>query len=90
MGFNAMPGDQAGQRVFDVKLQDKLVLEGFDIAATAGAVNKAVIKEFKGIEGASVLVLELVPKLADPQPGQAPIINFIEIIKEEAKAVAGI
>jgi outer membrane protein assembly factor BamB len=85
MGFNAMPGDQAGQRVFDVKLQDKLVLEGFDIVATAGAANKAVVKEFKGIEAASVLVLELVPKLTDPQPGQAPIINFIEVIKEEAK-----
>jgi hypothetical protein len=89
MGFCAMPGDQAGQRVFDVKLQDKLVLEGFDIAATAGAANTAVVKEFKGIEGGTTLVVELVPKSADPQAGQAPIINFIEVIKEETKAVAG-
>ncbi len=90
MGFSAMQGDQAGQRVFDVKLQDKLVLEGFDIMATAGAANTAVVKEFKGVNAQSALVVELLAKQADPQPNQAPVINFIEIIKEEAKAVAGI
>jgi hypothetical protein len=91
LGFNAPPEDQAGQRVFDVKLQDSVVLENFDIVAAAGAVNRAVAKEFKGIEAANVLVLELIPKLAlsgvegpaDPQTNQAPIINCIEVIKEE-------
>ena len=83
MGFNAPPGEQAGQRVFDIKLQDKLVLESFEIAATAGAANKAVIKEFNGIQAGSRLVVELLAKAANPQAGQAPIINFIEVIKEE-------
>ena len=89
MGFNAAPGDQAGRRVFDIKLQDQLVLEGFDIAATAGAANTAVVKQFNGIQAGSTLVVELLAKAANPQPGQAPIINFIEVIKEEPKAVAG-
>jgi len=88
MGFNAAPGEQAGQRVFDIKLQDKLVLESFDIAATAGAANKAVIKEFNGIQAGSTLIVELLAKAANPQAGQAPIINFIEVIKEERKTVA--
>jgi len=90
MGFCAMRGEQAGQRVFDIKLQDKVVLEGFDIVAGAGAPNTAVVKEFKGIEAASALAVELVPKVAEPQAHQAPVINFIEVIKEEPKALAGI
>jgi len=88
LSFSAMPGDLVGQRIFDIKLQDKVVVGDFDIAAAAGAVNRAVVKEFKGIEAASVLTLELIPKLADPQANQAPIINCIEIIAEEAKPVA--
>jgi hypothetical protein len=88
LGFSAMPGDRAGQRIFDIKLQDKIVVESFDIAATAGAVNKAVIREFKGIQAGSSLVVDLLAKPANPQPSQAPIINCIEVIKEETKAVA--
>jgi orotate phosphoribosyltransferase-like protein len=84
LGFNALPGDQAGQRIFDIKLQDRAVLERFDILETAGKANKAVIKEFKGVRAESVLVLELLPKSANPQMNQAPIINFIEVIREDA------
>jgi outer membrane protein assembly factor BamB len=85
LGFNAMPGDAVGRRVFDIKLQGKVVLEGFDIMETAGRANRAVIKEFKGIEARESLALELVPKSTDPQANQAPVINFIEVIREEGK-----
>ncbi len=88
LGFNALPQDQAGQRVFDVKLQDNVVLENFDILETAGKVNRAVVKEFKGVRADSVLVLELLPKSANPQMNQAPVINFIEVIREEAGEIA--
>ncbi|GAI55449.1 unnamed protein product, partial [marine sediment metagenome] len=47
LGFNALPGDHAGRRVFDIKLQDKVVLQSFDILETAGKANRAVVKEFK-------------------------------------------
>jgi hypothetical protein len=90
LGFNALPGDQAGRRVFDIKLQDKVVVESFDILETAGKANRAVVKEFKGVRAESVLVLELLPKSANPQKNQAPIINFIEVIREDAGEIAQI
>jgi hypothetical protein len=90
LGFNAMPDDQEGQRVFDIKLQDRVVLESFDILATAGYANRAVVKEFKSIEAGSILTLELIAKFANPDIDQAPIINFIEVIKEDSIEVAGI
>ena len=90
LGFNALPGDQAGRRIFDIKLQDKVVAESFDILETAGKVNRAVVKEFKGVRAESVLVLELLPKSANPQMNQAPIINFIEVIREDVGEIAQI
>jgi outer membrane protein assembly factor BamB len=90
LGFNALPGDQAGQRIFDIKLQDKVVSENFDILETAGKTNIAVVKEFKDVRAESVLVLELLPKTANPQINQAPIINFIEVIREDAGDIAQI
>ncbi len=88
LGFKALQGDKNGQRVFDIKLQDKMVLKNFDILKTAGKINRAVIKEFKGIKAKNVLVLELVPKSSNPQVYQAPIINFIEVIREESGEIA--
>jgi len=90
LGFNALPGDQAGLRIFDIKLQDKVVVESFDILETAGKANRAVVKEFKGVRAESVLVLELLPKSANPQMNQAPIINFIEVIREDTGEIAQI
>ena len=88
LGFNALPGDREGRRVFDIKLQDKVVSKGFDVVKTAGCANKAVVHEFKGIRAKDALALELIPKSADPQANQAPIINFIEVIREGAGEMA--
>jgi outer membrane protein assembly factor BamB len=88
LGFNALPGDKAGRRVFDVKLGGKVVLKDFDIVEAAGRANRAVVREFKGIRAGGALALELVAKSADPQADQAPIINFIEVIREDAGEVA--
>ena len=90
LGFNALPEDREGRRVFDVKLQNKIVLENFDILVTAGNANRAVVKEFKGIEAGSAMVLEMLAKSTNPNPDQAPIINFIEVIREDTINVAGI
>ncbi|HUT45236.1 MAG TPA: PQQ-binding-like beta-propeller repeat protein [Sedimentisphaerales bacterium] len=86
LGFNALPEDREGRRVFDIKLQDKVVLESFDILATAGKANRAVVKEFKGIEAGSAMVLELLARSANPNIDQAPIINFIEVIREDVQS----
>jgi len=85
LGFSALPEDQPGQRIFDIKLQGRAVLKSFDILRSAGKSNKAVVKEFKGIRVKNALALELVPKSANPQMSQAPIINFIEVIREETR-----
>jgi len=90
LGFSALPEDREGQRVFDIKLQDKVVLEDFDILATAGSANRAVVKEFKGIEAGNAIVLELIPKFVNPNIDRAPIINFIEVIREDSRQVAGL
>lgn len=42
--------DEAGRRVFDVSLQGKTVLKGFDIFQVAGGKMKCVVKEFTGIQ----------------------------------------
>ncbi|MHC4172540.1 MAG: outer membrane protein assembly factor BamB family protein [Planctomycetota bacterium] len=90
LGFNALPEDHAGQRIFDIKLQDSVVSKSFDILETTGEANRAIVKEFRGIRAKSVLVLELLPKSANPQMNQAPIINFIEVIREDTPEIAEI
>jgi outer membrane protein assembly factor BamB len=87
LGFTALPGDKRGQRIFDVKLQDSVVLRDFDILKTAGKANKAIVKKFKGVRVKNNLVLELVPKSANLQinSDEAPIINFIEVIRERTR-----
>jgi len=90
LGFNALPEDVPGQRIFDIKLQDNVVSKNFDILGTAEKPNNAVVKEFKGIRVENDLVLELVPKSAEPQVNQAPIINFIEVIREDAGEIASL
>jgi outer membrane protein assembly factor BamB len=90
LGFNAPATDKAGRRVFDVKLQGKVVLKGFDIMRTAGNANTAVVKQFTGIRAGKTLVVEMLANAADPQMNQAPLINCIEVIREDAKALAAV
>ncbi len=80
--FAEIEGAKPGQRVFDVKLQDKLVLKDFDIAAAAGG-NHAVVKQFDGIVAAGALNVELIPKAKEPSAISAPIISGIELISAD-------
>jgi outer membrane protein assembly factor BamB len=58
LGFTRLPGDAAGSRVFDVKLQGKTVLKNFDVAKAA-AVGAVVVREIKGVEVMGNLLVEL-------------------------------
>jgi outer membrane protein assembly factor BamB len=89
LGFMAPSGDQKGERVFDAKLQGDVVLKDFDILEAAGAPDKAVIKELQGVKVEDNLAVELVPKTPNPMITQAPMINFIEVIREDASVVKG-
>ena len=71
---------KAGRRVFDVSLQGRRVLEGFDIAGSAGGVNRPVVREFRGIKIKDDLRITLTPA----GTGQVePLLNGIEIIAED-------
>ena len=74
--------DQLGQRVFDVKLQGQTVLEGLDVVKETGGRDRALVKEFSGIEVSDKLLIELVPKAAGTGPGQTPILQGVEVIRE--------
>lgn len=87
LGF-AEPGEaKPGQRVFDIKLQDRVVQPNFDIAAAAGAPRRAVVREFRSVKAAQELKIELVPKTKNPQPDQAPLLNWVELVRERVLSV---
>ncbi len=88
LGFSAPEGDRVGERVFDIKLQDKIALSNFDVLREAGAPNRAVVKEFSGIDVESTLKIELVPEASDPTNERAPLINSIEVIREDVPGEA--
>ena len=73
--YDGIAGD--GERVFTVKLQGKEVLKDFDPRKVAGANQKAVVKEFKGVEATDGLI-----EIGFERQTQEPEINGIEIIAE--------
>jgi len=77
LGFAELSDVPVGQRVFDVKLQGKVVLDKFDVVKAAGAANTAVVKEFTDIAVNDALSIELVPKVS------APVLNGFEIIRQD-------
>jgi hypothetical protein len=85
--FSALEGDKPGQRVFDVKLQDKTVLKGFDLVAKCGGVKTAHIEEISGVQVTGKLLLELVPAMDNPDPAHQPVINGIEVLRTNAKEI---
>ena len=77
LGFVDTENDKTGRRIFDIKLQNELVEENFDIIQTAGAPNKAVVKEFHGVKIKDNLKIEFASKT------KTPILNCVEITREQ-------
>jgi hypothetical protein len=50
----------AGERIFDIQLQGKTVLKGFDPVAAAGGVNRRVVRIFKGIRADRALDIRFI------------------------------
>jgi outer membrane protein assembly factor BamB len=67
------------QRLFDICIQDKPVLESFDIIKDAGGPNRLVIKEFKGINIKDDLKIELIQT---EESQTTPLLCGIEIIAD--------
>jgi hypothetical protein len=65
-----------------VALQDRTVWESLDIVREAGGRNRALVKEFTGIQASDEIVIELTSK---GQPGAGnlpPVINGVEILEK--------
>ena len=84
LGFKAPENDRRGQRIFNIILQGKEELADFDIRAESGSDNGVVIKEFRNIQVAGSLTIELISYSKDPGIDDAPLLNFIEVIREDA------
>jgi len=83
LAFAELDDAAAGQRVFDIKLQGQIVAEKVDVFQQAGARNKPLVKEFKGIDADRELTIEFVPAAANPQPDQLPVLQGIEVVREQ-------
>ena len=87
LGFMDNENTAAGQRVFDIKIQDKTVAASFDPVAAAGP-GKPVVKEFRGVRvDSGKLTIALATKVAKPKDNQLPLVNFIEIVRERVLGV---
>ena len=82
LGFAALPGDKVGQRVFDVSLNGKKVLTSFDIRKEAGAVDRAIWKEFMMKLGES-LSIEFHAKSEKPSAAEMPLINAVQVLRDD-------
>ncbi len=82
LALAAPAGDKPGRRVFDIKLQGKIVAENFDISQQAGGTSRAVFKQYDGIEVSDKLIVELVPKAEKPTAEQLPVLHAMEIIRQ--------
>lgn len=67
---------QAGDRVFDVKLQGETVAAGLDVVQAAGGSRHALVREFSGVKVTGNLVIEMTPIKGEP------ILSGIEIERE--------
>jgi outer membrane protein assembly factor BamB len=83
LAFAELEHEAAGRRVFDIKIQDQLVAEDVDIFLEAGGKNRALVREFPGIDATETLTIEFIAKIADPAENQLPILQGIDIQREE-------
>lgn len=78
--FAELENRQPGERIFNVRLQDREVLRAFDIAGAAGGADKPVVKTFSHIGVKDALTVECLP--VSPEKGPPPLLSGIEIILE--------
>jgi len=88
LGFRAVLGEESASRVFDIKLQGRTVAQDFDLTKATSNTDKAIVREFRDIAVKGNLILELVPAESDRNEANTPILNCIEIIRQDGTALA--
>ncbi len=81
LGFRSFPSDRKNKRVFDIALQGVSVVSGFDPVVEAEGAGKVVVKEFPGIQVRDQLEIRFTPRSATPSAEEAPLLNYIEVIR---------
>jgi hypothetical protein len=79
--FAEIEHKKPGERLFNVRLQGREVLRGFDIAQAAGSADKPVVKTFAKIPVKDALTVECLP--VSPEAGTPPLLCGIEVILED-------
>ena len=74
--FSELENTKRGERVFDVSIQGRKVLENFDIISEAGGKDKEIVKSFTGITAGNILTIKMNPKKGNT------ILSGIELIQE--------
>jgi outer membrane protein assembly factor BamB len=67
-----------GERVFDVRVQGKTLIEGLDIVKEAGGPLKPLTREVSDISGSTLLEVEFVPH----EGSLPPVISGLELIRK--------
>lgn len=83
LGFADPDNTQPGRRVFDVKVQGQTVLKDLDVVREAGGRDRALWREVAGVVVRDQLTVEFIPKSPNPAPEEAPILQAIEIQRQE-------
>jgi len=85
--FADFDNEQAGKRIFDIKLQGQVVLDGFDIVREAGGPRKAIVRQFRGIAVRDNLEIELVAQDKNPlSKNGVPVLCGVEVLRERKTA----
>jgi hypothetical protein len=79
--FAEIEDKKPGERLFNVRLQGREVLSGFDIAQAASGANMPVVKTFAKIPVKDALTVECLP--VSPEAENPPLLCGIEIILED-------
>jgi len=74
--FSELEENETGDRVFDISIQGRKVLENFDIISETGKEDKELIKSFSGIKAGKSLKIEMEAKQGNT------ILSGIELVKE--------
>ena len=82
LAFADATSTKPGQRVFDVKLQNAVVSEDFDIVRAAGGANRAVVEEFASVEVSDNLTIDLATGGRPASLEVAPILQAVEVERE--------
>ena len=78
--FAELGGAKPGERVFDVRLQGKVVARGVDVASEGR--ERTLVREFRGVTADKLIDLEFIPKSKELTERTLPILSGIEIVQE--------